>query len=128
MRGGQKYRYDGLSEYMTQREDPPRYVYLARVTTRCADCGQAFEFKTTKSNLHAGALNRRCDLHKKPGDPVDRNLAAKRRRLLQRRKPRRLRPVKPQSAPARPVAPLPIATSPAPNVCDTYLAALGWLD
>ena len=66
-RRGQKYRYDGLVDHRTEAG---RWVELAEVTTRCAECGDRFSFKTRRSKLQRGPLNRRCDLHKHPGVPV----------------------------------------------------------
>ena len=45
---------------------------LVVLESRCADCGSPFRFMATGTMAKRHAVNRRCELHKQPGRPVNR--------------------------------------------------------
>ena len=45
---------------------------------RCAECGARFKCTISRTQLIAGKINRRCDIHKRPGVVVDRRRSIKR--------------------------------------------------
>ncbi len=47
-----------------------RLVLVAGLRSRCATCGRSFEFTATEHAIAKGWVNRRCQVHKKPGSKV----------------------------------------------------------
>jgi hypothetical protein len=85
-RRGQRYEVVDVHPHQTR---DGRLVPLSRVCSHCADCSEPFEFSATSSMIRRGVpLNRRCELHRQPGVPVD---------PTARRRPRS-RPAEPRGA------------------------------
>jgi hypothetical protein len=84
-RRGQRYEVVDVHPHQTR---DGRLVPLLRVCSHCADCSEPFEFSATASMIRRGVpLNRRCELHRRPGVPV--NPTARRRPRSWRAEPRR---------------------------------------
>jgi hypothetical protein len=87
-RRGQRYE---IVDVHTHRTRDDRLIPLHRLRSNCAECGRAFEFSVKPSTIQRGqGLNRRCDLHRRPGVPVD--VAARRRSRGGRSRKRRPEP------------------------------------
>jgi hypothetical protein len=63
----QRYYYVGFEDYENRFGHCSELIVLR---SRCAECGAPFRFMTTPGQIKRRALNRRCDVHKKPGVPV----------------------------------------------------------
>lgn len=62
---GQHYELVRVDNYVTKAG---RFLKLATVRSRCADCGALFGFKVPYRSKRI-SVNRRCDKHKRPGAP-----------------------------------------------------------
>lgn len=95
-RRGQRYRFLGERPYWTRGG---RYLLLALVEGRCAECGAPFETTATKTAVANGELVRRCKRHRKVGHRLSGKLHPAARApkpasiTAKRRTPRRRPPV-----------------------------------
>ena len=61
----QEYQCVGFQDY---RNRFGQLIRLIRLRSHCPECGAAFEFTTTKTQIMRRAINRRrCEAHKSPG-------------------------------------------------------------
>jgi hypothetical protein len=87
-RRGQRYEIVDVHSHLT-RDD--RLVPLCRLRSHCAECGRPFEFSTRMSSIRRGGdLNRRCELHRRAGVPVE--PTPRRRPRNRQAEPRRVGP------------------------------------
>jgi hypothetical protein len=66
-KGRQRYECVGFRDHVSRVGHESTLIVLR---SRCAECGAPFEFMTTRGRLTRGAINRRCDHHKRPGVQV----------------------------------------------------------
>ena len=62
VRDGQTYVFDGLQSYVTKAG---KSVYLRLWRTKCLTCGKPFI--ATSNRSARTEMNRRCEVHKRPG-------------------------------------------------------------
>jgi hypothetical protein len=74
---GQTFKCVDYSPHITA--DGREQTYLV-MRTRCPECGSRVDFTATRTSIIRckGGLVRRCQLHKRPGLPVDRRRSSKR--------------------------------------------------
>jgi len=85
---GQEYRCIDTELYLTLDE---RYVDLFVLESECATCGRRYTFKTTRNQIKRGKLNRRCEMHRRPGHTVERERAWREIRAKRERRRRQAR-------------------------------------